>query len=354
MAIVIMQDGIGTGSLSSQSGDHGEPIDVNQLERIEVVRGPATLLYGSSAIGGVVNAGLPSRRAPTRQPRRTRLRHRHRRHHNGLAGSSAGFEFGVGNWQFWASGGGQRTGNYNTPVGEILNSQTRMEQTQGGLGYYGKKAFANFNYSFTDSLYGVPYDRTNPDAEIPQLQMRRNMYRGTFGLHDVGFIDEITAKINYSDYNHQEIVEQEVETQFFNKVFTYRVQFDQKKKGRSSGSFGFSGTHRDYEAIGEESLTPPTLQNNIALFTVQNIDFETGTRVQLGGPRRTQFLRSAWPGQTFLHRIFRLRRHQPANLERRRTRRQLHAFLSRASVGGVVQQRSATLETAPSKSATPT
>jgi iron complex outermembrane receptor protein len=54
--VLIMQDGVRTGTLSSQSGDHGEPIDVMSIERLEVVKGPATLLYGSNAIGGVVNA----------------------------------------------------------------------------------------------------------------------------------------------------------------------------------------------------------------------------------------------------------------------------------------------------------
>ena len=54
--MLVLQDGIRTGSLASQSGDHGEPIDVLSLERLEVVKGPATLLYGSNAVGGVVNA----------------------------------------------------------------------------------------------------------------------------------------------------------------------------------------------------------------------------------------------------------------------------------------------------------
>ena len=52
----MMEDGIGTGDLSSSSADHGVGIDPNSLDRIEVVRGPATLLYGSNAVGGVVNA----------------------------------------------------------------------------------------------------------------------------------------------------------------------------------------------------------------------------------------------------------------------------------------------------------
>ncbi|HWS54514.1 MAG TPA: TonB-dependent receptor plug domain-containing protein, partial [Pyrinomonadaceae bacterium] len=54
--VLVLQDGVRTGSLGSQSGDHGEPVDVLSLERLEVVKGPATLLYGSNAIGGVVNA----------------------------------------------------------------------------------------------------------------------------------------------------------------------------------------------------------------------------------------------------------------------------------------------------------
>src|SRR3954453_14690638 len=53
--VLVLADGALTGTLSSQSGDHGEPVEAASLERVEVVRGPATLLYGSSAIGGVVN-----------------------------------------------------------------------------------------------------------------------------------------------------------------------------------------------------------------------------------------------------------------------------------------------------------
>jgi len=53
--VLILQDGMPSGTLSSQSGDHGEPIDVGTVERVEIVRGPATLLYGTNAIGGAVN-----------------------------------------------------------------------------------------------------------------------------------------------------------------------------------------------------------------------------------------------------------------------------------------------------------
>jgi hypothetical protein len=68
---------------------------------------------------------------------------------NGLGGGSAGFEIGTKQWQFWASGGGQRTGDYQTRLRTVANSQTRLGQTNAGLGRYGEKGFFSLNYSFT-------------------------------------------------------------------------------------------------------------------------------------------------------------------------------------------------------------
>jgi iron complex outermembrane receptor protein len=282
--VMILQDGISTGTLSFQSGDHGEPVDVAQLSQLEVVRGPATLLYGSSAIGGVVNAVS---RHDTHQHADSGVRGYLTGmggSANGQGGASGGFELGAGNWQFWASGGGQRTGDYNTPIGEIKNSQTRMSQTQSGLGYYGQKAFASFNYGFTDSEYGVPYDPEELDPEIVRLHLKRNNYRFTTGVRDVGFLESITAKVNYSSYQHQELSEQNVvNTDFRNRQFIYRLQFDQKKRGVLSGSFGVSGLHRNFRTAGEEAIAPPTAQQNFAVFALENFDFESNTHLQFGG-----------------------------------------------------------------------
>jgi iron complex outermembrane receptor protein len=279
--VLIMEDGMGTGSLSYQSGDHGEPIDVNKLEKLEVVRGPATLLYGSSAIGGVVNA----------ISRHDVHAHAHDGirgymtgnggSNNGLGGASGGFEYGIKDWEFWGSGGGQRTGDYKTPIGTVLNSQTRTAQTDAGFGRYGSKAFFNFNYGFTDSHYGIPIDPDETDPEIPILKMRRNGYRFNTGVKDVGAFETVQLRLNYTDYNHAETVDNTPETSFFNKQFTYRLSFDQKKKGRYSGSFGISGIHRDYETVGEEAIAPPTKQNGFAAFALETVDFER-TRFQFG------------------------------------------------------------------------
>ena len=95
--VLVMEDGIRTGTLSSQSGDHGEVVNPAQLERLEVVKGPATLLYSGNAIGGTVNA-IGRHHELHRHP------HEGLRGYvsgsagttNALGGGGAGFEYGAG------------------------------------------------------------------------------------------------------------------------------------------------------------------------------------------------------------------------------------------------------------------
>ncbi|HEY9281983.1 MAG TPA: TonB-dependent receptor [Pyrinomonadaceae bacterium] len=279
--VLVLQDGARTGSLSSQSGDHGEPVDVLQLERLEVLKGPATLLYGSNAIGGVVNAITGHDYA-----------HEGTRGYftalggttNGQAGMSGGVEHGAGRFMFWASGTGQRTGDYDTPLGRVPNSKTRAAGGTGGLGYYADKAFLSTSYSYDNRRYGVPFAELFEGGEEGiDLAMRRHELRFNGGLRDTGrFVDSFTLNLNYSDYQHRELEGDEVGTVFNNKQFLYRGVFTQKKTGRLTGSFGFSGFLRDYEAVGEETLAPPVDQNSFAAFALQELDFER-VRFQFGG-----------------------------------------------------------------------
>ena len=279
--VLVLQDGARTGSLSSQSGDHGEPVDVLQLERLEVLKGPATLLYGSNAIGGVVNAVTGHDYA-----------HEGTRGYftalggttNAQAGVSGGVEHGAGKFMLWASGTGQRTGDYDTPLGRVPNSGTRVAGGTGGFGYYADKAFFSTSYSYDNRRYGVPFAELFEGGEEGiDLAMRRHELRFNAGVRDTGrFVDSFTLNLNYSDYQHRELAGEEVGTVFSNKQFLYRGVFSQKKTGRLTGSFGFSGYLRDYEAVGEETLAPPVEQNSFAAFTLQELDFER-VRFQFGG-----------------------------------------------------------------------
>ena len=317
--VLILQDGLPTGTLSYQSGDHGEPMDVTALERVEVVRGPATLLYGSNAIGGVVNT-ISTHHQIHQHP------HEGIRGHitamggsaNGLGGGSAGFEYGRGKWLLWGGGGGQRTGDYRTPLGIIENSQTRWSHGNVGLGYFGDRFFGSIGYTAYDGRYGIPvrgeaehHDEEDGDEhqrvapisralaagvraeeehddhehgdEVVDLDFRRHSARFTGGIKELGSaLDRFTLSLNYTDWNHNELAEDEIHNRFFNRVFSYRGQFDQQRRGMLSGNFGFMGQWRDYKAVGEEAFTPPVKQNSFAVFALEQLDLET-VRFQFGG-----------------------------------------------------------------------
>jgi iron complex outermembrane receptor protein len=283
--VLVTQDGASTGSLASQSGDHAEPIDVLSLERLEVVKGPATLLYGSSATGGVVNAVTGHDYS-----------HEGWRGYftgvggttNNQGGASGGLEYGTGKWMFWGNGTLQRTGDYNTPLGRIEQSFTRDANSTLGVGRYADKEFVSFTYGYDRRRYGIPFAKffetggaeTGSDVSI---KARRHDFKFNGGWRDLGgFVNGFRLTLDYSDYAHDELEGETVGTHFSNKNFMFRGVFDQSKRGHFSGSWGFSGFRRDFNSVGAERLAPPTIQNNFAVFGLQEIDFER-VKFQLGG-----------------------------------------------------------------------
>ena len=186
---------------------------------------------------------------------------------------------------FGRNGGGQRAGDYDTPIGRITNSYTRDGNGSGGFGYYPGKGFFSVDYTFDGRRYGIPFDRAEEDPEVVKLDPRRQSVHVHGGFRDLAqMISGAEFSVQYNDYKHDEInaFTDEVNTMFKNKTFSYRGVFDQSKQGRWSGTFGFWGLHRDYKSIGEEAIAPPTTQNAFALFALQKLDLER-VSFQVGG-----------------------------------------------------------------------
>ena len=280
--VLVLQDGNRIGGLGFESGDHAEPVDVLTVEKVEVVKGPATLLYGSNAIGGVVNAitGHDSAHKGT-----TGYLTGVGSTNGGQAGGSAGVEYGTEKWLVWANGGGQRSGDYNTPIGRVRNSFSREGNVATGFGYYPAKGFFSVNYTFDKRTYGIPFDPDVVDPEVVFLNPRRHSVEFKGGFREsTSFVSAGTFSVQYNDYTHSEInsFTGEVGTAFKNKSFLYQGVFDQRKAGKLSGRIGFWGLHRDFEASGDEALAPPTIQNAFAVFGLETLDFERAS-IQFGG-----------------------------------------------------------------------
>lgn len=280
--VLVLQDGNRVGGLGFESGDHAEPVDVLTVERVEIVKGPATLLYGSNAIGGVVNAisghdvahkGINGYLTTIGSTNSDQI------------GGSAGIEFGTERWLFWGNGGGQRSGDYSTPIGKVRNSFSKAGSLSTGLGYFPNKGFFSINYTFDKRRYGIPYDSTLADPEIVFLTPRRHGFEIRGGFRESkSFLGAGTFSVQYNDYKHAEVdaFTREVNTAFKNNTFLYQGVFDQKKIGNLSGKFGFWGQRRDFESSGAEALAPPTKQNSFAVYALENLDFER-VSLQFGG-----------------------------------------------------------------------
>jgi iron complex outermembrane receptor protein len=303
--VLVLKDGIRTGTLSSQSGDHGEFLDPLELERVEVVKGPATLLYGSNAIGGVVNAISSHHEIHEHfHPGVTAYLNANGGTANDLFGGAGGFELGFGSgWSAAAHGGGNRTDDYDTPIGTLFNSRTRLANGGGAFGWSGEQAFWKASYAREDSRYGIPFaalfEAGGPIVVVPGpvigesderilVDGRRDNVRLTGGMRKFdSFIESMRITFDYTDYEHNEVEvldtgEEEIGTSFDNRQFVYRGMLEQRRTGPLSGRFGFWGMHRAYETAGEESLAPPVDQTNFAVFALEELSFER-IRFQFGG-----------------------------------------------------------------------
>jgi iron complex outermembrane receptor protein len=282
--VLILQDGQRLGDLSSQSGDHGVPINPAAAQRIEVVRGPATLLYGANAIGGLVN--VITDEIPTKP----------------MMGASGNFTFDlgtaaneaaaagdmhVGNGKFalHAGGGGRRSGDVATPDGDLENSQSRNGFANVGLSWTGAKGYFGGNYGYDDTKYGIPVVE---EGQV-QLTPRRHAFSLRAGANGLsGAIDSYRATLAIRRYKHDELEGEEVGTAFTNNTEEVEVMGSHRAVGRLKGSAGGWFLNRAFDAVGEETLSPAVDQRGFAAFlyeevTWPHVTFQFGGRIDHTG-----------------------------------------------------------------------
>src|SRR5688500_10108297 len=211
--VVVLEDGQRMGDLSSQSGDHGVPINPAAAKKIEVVRGPATLLYGANAIGGLVNVitdQIPTE--PTTRPTGTMTFDFGS--NGGQAGGAGDVHVGNGRFALHLGGAGRRSGNYKTPEGEVDNSDSRMAMGQIGAAWTGDNAYAGASYGYDDTKYGIPV----VEEGLISLTPRRHAFSVRAGASEMGgWLQSYRATLGVRRYKHSELEGEEVGTTFNNK-----------------------------------------------------------------------------------------------------------------------------------------
>ena len=293
--VLILQDGQRVGDLSSQSGDHGVSVNPAAAQTIEVVRGPATLLYGANAIGGLVN--VITDEIPTKPQ-------------EGVggsvtfdlgsvakeAGTAADVHAGNGTIALHAGGGGRRSGDFTTPEGEVANSQARSGFGNVGLSWTSERAYVGANYGYDDTKYGIPV----VEEGSLQLTPRRHAVSVRAGGQDLsGVFDGFRATFGIRRYKHDELEGDEIGTSFRNDTTEFELMGSHRAVGRLKGSVGGWVLGRAFDAQGEEALSPAVDQRGFAAFLYEelswpHVTFQFGGRVD-----RTAFEPRGEPDRNF-------------------------------------------------------
>jgi iron complex outermembrane receptor protein len=295
--VLILQDGQRTGDLSSQSGDHGAAINPAAAQRIEIVRGPATLLYGANAIGGLVN--VITDEIPTTPQ-------------TGVGGNftfdlgsaaseaAAAGDLHVGNGRvaLHLGGGGRRSADVETPAGPVENSQSRSGFGTVGLAWTGARGFLGGSYGYDDTKYGIPV------VENAQLQLtpRRHAVTLRGAARELGgAFAAARASLAVRRYRHEELEGREVGTAFRNDTTELEVVGTQRAVGRLTGSVGGWVSARAFDAVGEEALSPAVDQRGAAAFAYEELSWPHVT-LQFGGRiDHARFEPSGEAGRSFTH-----------------------------------------------------
>ncbi|EIZ80613.1 TonB-dependent receptor-like protein [Novosphingobium sp. Rr 2-17] len=255
----LLEDGTSISDVSDIGPDHGTPIDPLSARSIEVVRGAATLRYGSQAIGGVIN--VLNDRVPMSLPTaplNVEATGSYGTVNDSYEGSGLA-DAKVGNLALHADGYYRHTGDYDTPLGKQDNSFFKGWGGSVGGSYF-LDSGSHFGLAVThyDAQYGIPSDTTYIDMRQTKLITRDVIELG-------GLFKSFNFDGSYGDYQHQEKnPDGSVNTTFKNKEYNGRGELLLNSLGAiTNTAIGVEYQHRDFSAIGEDSsyLNPATSQN---------------------------------------------------------------------------------------------
>jgi iron complex outermembrane receptor protein len=281
--IRILEDGIGTGDASNVSQDHNVSIDPVNARSIEIVRGPATLLYGSNAIGGIVN--VLDDRIPTGAPGKAlsgALDLRGSSNGNERNGALA-LDGGSGMFAWHGNVGQRKTNDYDTPDGKLFNSDIDTKSGALGASLVGAAGFLGLSYGGYDTNYGVSdAGPGNQPEEIVRIDMRNRRWdlRSDYNL-GAGPFSGVKMRFGHTNYTHSEIADGTPDITFFNRYSEGRIEATHQPLGELTGSIGVQYSSRDFFTEISE-LVPPTVTKNTSAFLFEEAGKGTW-RLQFGG-----------------------------------------------------------------------
>jgi len=325
--VAVLSNGMGNMDASTVSADHATSIEPFLADQIEVLKGPATLLFGSGAIGGAVNVvdgriarDLPDRPLSGRAELRGNSVNDERSgmfrldgvsgnvvlHVDGLVRNGDDFRipgYAVIDGLEDHSGHDHEDGDSDEPRrGRLDNSSIRTRAGGVGATWLGEGGYLGASASTYRTNYGIPNgahvhadddhghdhdhdhgDEEEGDEHDVRIDMVQNRFEAKGGIYNpVSFLKNINLRTAYTDYEHVELEAGTPSTRFTNRGIEGRLEAVQQQMGGWDGAFGLQFGNSDFGAKGEEAFVPDTGTKNIGLFVLQEKQFGP-FKLELGG-----------------------------------------------------------------------
>lgn len=319
--VLITQNGLDAGDASRVGADHAVSAETSTATQIEVLRGPATLFYGSGAIGGVVN--VVDNRVPTSSDTIAEWLLQY----NDVSEEKQGsFSMQTGNENvavhldgFWRDAGDYRLPSdfdahaheeeeheegeeheedHEETPSHLANSASKSNGFTLGSSYLFDQGFIGFSYGKMSRDYGIPghshddeeeHDEAGHEDEHEeeheegtQAEMRQDRIQLLSEVNfDHAFINQLAAKVAYTDYQHQEIENGAVGTTFTNESTEIKTDLYHQEVNGWQGAWTLHYKHSDFEAIGDEAFSPPSTTESFAFAWLEEKHFDS-VLLQLG------------------------------------------------------------------------
>jgi iron complex outermembrane receptor protein len=304
--IRIMQNGVGALDASSVSPDHAVAIDPLIAEQIEVIRGPATVLYGAGSVGGVVN--VIDHRIP-KEPLNGVMGRGETRFggaDNERSGAAV-IDMGNGMFAIHADVYTRKTDDLSIPSsaqntligagkadhvnnGKLANSAAQSDGGAFGASLTFDKGHIGASYSEFNNLYGTVAEPT------VKADMRSKRWDFSSEAHHLdSFIERIKFRAAFTDYKHQEINDGTVGTTFLNKGVESTLEVGHTKIGNLSGVVGLQTQNTRFSALGDEAFVPSTHTSSQGVYLYEELPIDR-LKLSAGGRIDETTVKSAGGG----------------------------------------------------------
>ncbi len=305
--VLVLENGLRMGDIATYDPAHATPIDALSIAEIDVVRGPAAILYGPNTIGGLVN--VVTNLVPVASDRA--LSGTAAIEGNSVSNEYSGYfnnVYTLGNSAFRVSAGGLHSGNIDIPGGIYRDPasgadfrlshipQSDDRTAEGGLGYSYQGAFGmiGIGANHFETNYGIPGVPPNADWEtVPPTTSRISQQRNTLELRSLfhigsAWFDRVKLTAAYNSYTHSEFptvqdstgVSDPQANHFHMEEFNAVLQVQQAPRGKWDGTLGLWTDLQNLTIEGQQPLGPNSLTTGIAGYAYEEYQVSPATRIE--------------------------------------------------------------------------